>query len=46
MKNPFAGNKCKILSKHFGFGLCRNMNYIVNITEKLSRSRKDDNGKD
>ena len=24
MKNPFADNKCKILSKYFGVGLCRN----------------------
>ena len=40
MNNPFAGNKCKILSKHFGVGLCRNANYIDNIIEKLA----DDNG--
>ena len=44
MKNPFADNKCKILGKHFGFGLCRNTNYIVNIIEKLSNSGRDDNG--
>ena len=43
MKNRFAENKCKILSKHFSVGLCRNPNYIVNITYKLSRSRRDDN---
>ena len=44
MKNPFADNRCKILSKHFGVGLCRNANYIVNIIEKLSGSERDDNG--
>ena len=44
MKNPFADNKYKILSKHFGVGLCRNANYIVNITEKLSGPGRDDNG--
>ena len=44
MKNPFADNRCKILSKHFGVGLCRNANYIANIIEKLSGSGKDDNG--
>ena len=44
MKNPFADNKCKILSKHFSVGLCKNANYIVNIIEKLSRSGRDDNG--
>ena len=44
MKNPFADNRCKILSKHFGVGLCRNANYIVNIIEKLSGSGRDDNG--
>ena len=44
MKNPFADNRCKILSKHFGVGLCRNANYIVNIIEKLSGSGRDGNG--
>ena len=44
MKNPFADNKCNILSKHFGVGLCRNVNYIVNIIENLSGSGRDDNG--
>ena len=44
MKNPFADNKSKILSKHFSVGLCKNANYIVNIIEKLSRSGRDDNG--
>ena len=44
MKNPIADNKCTIFSKHFGVGLCRNANYIVYITEKLSRSGRDDNG--
>ena len=44
MKNPFADNRCKILSKHFGVGPCRNVNYIVNIIEKLSGSGRDDNG--
>ena len=44
MKNPFADNKCKILSKHFSVGICRNANYIVNINEKLSGSGRDDNG--
>ena len=43
MKNPFADNRCKILSKHFSVGLCRNANYIVNIIEKLSGPGKDDN---
>ena len=43
-KNPFADNKCKILSKHFGVGLCRNANCIVNIIEKLSGYGGDDNG--
>ena len=44
MKNPFADNRCKILSKHFSVGLCKNANYIVNIVEKLSGSGRDDNG--
>ena len=44
MKYPFADNKCKILSKHFGAGLCRNANYIANIIKKLSGSGRDDNG--
>ena len=44
MKNPFADNKFKILSKHFGVGLCRNANYILNIIEKLSGSGRDGNG--
>ena len=44
MKNPFADNKCKILRKHFGVGLCINANYIVDIIEKLSGSRRNDNG--
>ena len=44
MKNPFADNRCKILTKHFSFGLCKNANYIVNIIEKLSGSGRDDNG--
>ena len=44
MKNPFADNRCKILSKHFSVGLCKNANYIVNIIEKLSGSGRHDNG--
>ena len=44
MKNPFADNRCKILSKHFSVGLCKNANYIVNSIEKLSGSGRDDNG--
>ena len=28
MKNPFADNKCKIITKHFGVGLCMNDNGI------------------
>ena len=44
MKNPFADNKCRILSKHFGVGLYRDVNYIVNINEKLPSSGRDDNG--
>ena len=44
MKNQFADNKCKILSKHFGIGLCRNVNYKVNIIDALAGSRIDDNG--
>ena len=44
MKNPFADNRSKILSKHFSVGLCKNANYIVNIIEKLSESRRDDSG--
>ena len=43
MKNPFADNRCKILSKHSSVGLCKNANYIVNIIEKLSGSGRDDN---
>ena len=43
MKNPFADNRCKILSKHGNVCLCRNANYLVNIVEKLSGSRRDDN---
>ena len=42
--NPFADNRCKILSKHFSIGLRKNANYIVNIIEKLSGSGRDDNG--
>ena len=44
MKNRFAHNRCKIPSKHFSIGLCKNANYIVNIIEKLSGSGRDDNG--
>ena len=44
MKNPFADNKCKILTKHFGVGLCRNAKYTVNIIVKLSESGRDNNG--
>ena len=44
MKNAFADNRFKTLSKHFGVGLCKNANYIVNIIEILSGSGKDDNG--
>ena len=44
MKNPSIDNKCKILSKYFGVGLCRNANYTVNIIEKLSGTGRDDNG--
>ena len=43
MSNPFADNRCKIINKHFGVGLSRNVNYLVIITEKLSRSGRDDN---
>ena len=43
IKNPFAGKRCKILSKHFVVGLCSNANYIVKIIEKLSCSQRDDN---
>ena len=43
MRNPFADNWCKILNKHFGVGLCINVNYLVIIIEKLSRSGRDDN---
>ena len=46
MKNQFFDNRCKILGKHFGIGLCRNANYVVNIIEKLSGSGRDDNGND
>ena len=44
MKNMSAYSKCKILGKYSSVGLCRNANYIVNITETLSRSGRDDNG--
>ena len=44
MKNPFADDRYKILSKHFSVGLCRNANYIVNTIEKLSGSGRDGNG--
>ena len=44
MKNLFADNKCRILSKNFGFDFCRNANHIVNIIEKLSGSGRDYNG--
>ena len=44
MKNPFADNKRKMLSKHFGVGLCRYANYIININEELSGSGRDNNG--
>ena len=43
MKNPFADNRCKILSKHFSVGLCKNANYIVNTIKKLCGSGRDDN---
>ena len=42
MENRFAANKCKILSKYFSVGLCRNANYIVNIIEELSDSGRGD----
>ena len=42
-KNPFADNRCKILSKHCDVCLCRNANHLVNIIEKLSGSGRDDN---
>ena len=44
IRNLLDDDRCKIRSKHFGVGLCRNANYIVNITEKLSGSGRDDNG--
>ena len=44
MRNPFAHNRCKILSKHFNIGLCKNANYIGNVIEKLSGFGRDDNG--
>ena len=44
MKNQFADNRCKILSKYFSVCLCRNANYTVKIIEKLSGSGRDDNG--
>ena len=44
MKNPLTDNNCKIFNKHFGVGLSRNANFIVNIFEKLSGSGRDDNG--
>ena len=44
VKNPYADSKCKILSKHFGVGLCTIANYIVNIIEKISGSERDGNG--
>ena len=44
MKNPFIDNECKMLSKRFGVGLCRNPNYTVKIIEKLSGSGRGDNG--
>ena len=44
MKNPFIDHKCKMLSKRFGVGLCRNPNYTVKIIEKLSGSGRGDNG--
>ena len=39
-----ADNKCKVLSKHFSVGLCRNANYGVSIIEKLPGSGREDNG--
>ena len=45
MKKPFADNKCRILSRHFGIGPCKNANYTVNIIEKLSGSGRDENNK-
>ena len=44
MKNPFANNKCNILSKHFSVGLCKIGNPIFHIIEKLSGSAGDDHG--
>ena len=44
MKNPFAYNKCKMLSRHFGVVLWGIANYIVNIIEKSSGSGRDDSG--
>ena len=40
MKNPFAGNKCNILSKHFCVGLCRNANYHSHKKRKDSLERR------
>ena len=44
MDNPFSDNRCKILRKYFGRGLCRYANYIITVTEKLSGSGRYDNG--
>ena len=40
-EKSFADTKCKILSKHFGVGLCRNANYVVNIIEKVYELERD-----
>ena len=45
IKKPFSDNRCKILSRHFGIGPCKNAKYEVNIIEKLAGSGRDLNGK-
>ena len=45
IKNPFSNNTCKILSRHFGSGHCKNADYQVQIIEKFEGSGRDINGK-
>ena len=37
IKSPLADNRCRVLTKHFRVGLCRNANYIVKVIEKLMK---------
>ena len=42
--HPEKDNTCRILSEHFGMGLCKNATFTVNIIHKLSGNGRNDNG--